>query len=418
MPAVGNLAGGGQAPAGSILEDNGFLTCGVTRTSFGFGASPASCLPNQVDRMRSIIPTAALVLCLHFWSSSAGAQEPDSAPTYRFAIVAHGGPGNPFWNVAIQGMEDAAARYGVQVQWLSNSVYSIEEMASFIDDAIASDIDGLGITCPDPEAIRENVLRADEAGIPVIVLNTADPNSGTERALPSHFYVGASEFKGGQSNGRALLAAAANADVEIERAVCPIQELGHNGLEARVAGFRDVLEAAGVEVDGLTISNDVEEAAGLMADYFLAHPESNAIATLEPLPADAFYLIRRRPRPRARRDSPRHPRHQPGHLRTHRRRLHGSSHRSAALPAGLPHSRPSVPQPRVRPLPGLRHPHGTVRDRRGQCRADRPPRRRRCPLKDPAVPAGITCDAVQRPEHWAASAASFSVLPSSFQTPS
>ncbi len=290
MPAVGNLAGGGQAPAGSILEDNGFLTCGVTRTSFGFGASPASCLPNQVDRMRSIIPTAALVLCLHFWSSSAGAQEPDSAPTYRFAIVAHGGPGNPFWNVAIQGMEDAAARYGVQVQWLSNSVYSIEEMASFIDDAIASDIDGLGITCPDPEAIRENVLRADEAGIPVIVLNTAAPNSGTERALPSHFYVGASEFKGGQSNGRALLAAAANADVEIERAVCPIQELGHNGLEARVAGFRDVLEAAGVEVDGLTISNDVEETAGLLADYFLAHPESNAIATLGPLPADAFYL--------------------------------------------------------------------------------------------------------------------------------
>ena len=290
MPAVGNLAGGGQAPAGSILEDNGFLTCGVTRTSFGFGASPASSLPNQVDRMRSIIPTAALVLCLHFWSSSAGAQEPDSAPTYRFAIVAHGGPGNPFWNVAIQGMEDAAARYGVQVQWLSNSVYSIEEMASFIDDAIASDIDGLGITCPDPEAIRENVLRADEAGIPVIVLNTADPNSGTERALPSHFYVGASEFKGGQSNGRALLAAAANADVEIERAVCPIQELGHNGLEARVAGFRDVLETAGVEVDGLTISNDVEETAGLLADYFLAHPESNAIATLGPLPADAFYL--------------------------------------------------------------------------------------------------------------------------------
>ena len=66
--------------------------------------------------MRSIIPTAALVLCLHFWSDNAGAQEPDSAPTYRFAIVAHAGPGNPFWNVVIQGMEDAAPRYGVQVQ--------------------------------------------------------------------------------------------------------------------------------------------------------------------------------------------------------------------------------------------------------------------------------------------------------------
>ena len=223
--------------------------------------------------------------------SSTAEAEDQGAPAYKFAIVAHGGPGNPFWNVVIQGMEDAAARYRVDAQWLSNSVYSIEDMASFIDDAIASGIDGLGITCPDPEAIRENVLRANESDIPVIILNTADPNSDTEEALPSHFYVGASEFLGGQSNGRAILAVAAQQGIAVSRAVCPIQELGHNGLEARVAGFRSVLEPAGITVDDLTISNNVEESAGLLADYFLAHPQTNAIATLGPLPADAFYLF-------------------------------------------------------------------------------------------------------------------------------
>jgi simple sugar transport system substrate-binding protein len=40
----------------------------------------------------------------------------------------------------------------------------------------------------------------------------------------------------------------------------------------------------------LTISNDVEESAGILSDYFLAHPDAGAIATLGPLPADAFYL--------------------------------------------------------------------------------------------------------------------------------
>ena len=229
------------------------------------------------------IPALFLVFaCLH----SAAAQE-----RYKFAFVTHGGPGNPFWNVVIKGMEDAAERYGVDVQWLSNPTFSIEDMTDFLDDAIANKVNGIGITCPDPEAIRESVERAHAAGIPVIVLNTADPNAGTENALPTQFYVGASEYLGGQSNARAVLAEAEKRGIAVRRAVCPIQELGHSGLEARFAGFSSILEERGIAVDGLTISNDVEQSSGLLRDYFLGHPETNAIATLGPLPADAFYLF-------------------------------------------------------------------------------------------------------------------------------
>lgn len=227
-----------------------------------------------------------LLLCsaLLLWCSALPAQA-----TYRFAFVTHGGPGNPFWNVVIKGMQDAASRYGVEVQWLSNPTFSIADMANYLDDAIARKVDGLGITCPDPEAIRANVERARAAGIPVIVLNTADPNEGKPRALPTLFYVGASEYLGGQANGRAILEEAKKRGLKLERALCPIQEVGHSGLEARLAGFRSVLEPA-VPVDGLTISNDVEQSTGLLSDYFLAHPQTKAIATLGPLPADAFYL--------------------------------------------------------------------------------------------------------------------------------
>ncbi len=227
------------------------------------------------------------VICVCLAAAAAGAQD---AERLRFAFVTHGGPGNPFWNVVITGMEDAGQRYGVEVQWLSNPTFSIEDMADFLDDAIASGVDGLGVTCPDPDAIRENVERARASGIPVIVLNTADPHAGTPEALPTLFYVGASEYLGGQSNGRTILAAAAARDFDLKRALCPIQEVGHSGLEARLAGFRSILEPAGVIVDGLTISNDVETSTGLLSDYFLAHPDSRALATLGPLPADAFYL--------------------------------------------------------------------------------------------------------------------------------
>ena len=164
-------------------------------------------------------------------------------------------------------------------------------MPNFLDDAIANKVNGIGITCPDPEAIRESIDRAHDAGIPIIVLNTADPNAGTQDALPSEFYVGASEYLGGQSNAKALLAEANRQGITIQRAVCPIQEIGHSGLEARFAGFSSVFKEKGITVDGLTISNDIEQSSGLLRDYFLAHPQTNAIATLGPLPADAYYLL-------------------------------------------------------------------------------------------------------------------------------
>ncbi len=57
--------------------------------------------------IRCILPLLFVFSCLH----SAIAQE-----RYKFAFGTHGGPGNPFWNVVIKGMEDAAKRYDVDVQ--------------------------------------------------------------------------------------------------------------------------------------------------------------------------------------------------------------------------------------------------------------------------------------------------------------
>ena len=148
--------------------------------------------------LRGFIRNASfLVACL-----TAGDAYPQEADRLHFAFVTHGGPGNPFWNVVITGMEDAGQRYGVDVQWLSSPTFSIEDMADFLDDAIASGVDGLGVTCPDPDAIRENIERARASGIPVIVLNTADPHAGTPDALPTLFYVGASEFFEGGAGER------------------------------------------------------------------------------------------------------------------------------------------------------------------------------------------------------------------------
>ena len=207
-----------------------------------------------------------------------------------FSMVSHGGIGNPFWVVVIKGMEDACSLLNADCAWLSDPVDNIDDMAGYWDDALARNPDGIGTTVPNPEVIRDGVNRAAADGIPVIVFNTADPNAGTPDALPTLFYIGANEFLGGRSNARAVLAAAAAADTEIARGVCPIQEVGHSGLEARCAGVRSVFEEAGIPLDQLTINNDVTASAGTFADYFSANPETNAVFSLGPNPASSLNL--------------------------------------------------------------------------------------------------------------------------------
>jgi simple sugar transport system substrate-binding protein len=185
-------------------------------------------------------------------------------------------------------MEDACSLLDADCAWLADPVDSVDDMAGYWDDALARNPDGIGTTVPNPEVIRDAVNRAHEAGIPVIVFNTADPNTGSQK-LPTLFYVGASEFQGGRSNAQAVLAAAAAAGTEITKGVCPIQEVGHSGLEARCAGVRSVFEEAGIPLDGLTISNDVPGSAGVLADYFSANPDTNAAFMLGPNPSSSLH---------------------------------------------------------------------------------------------------------------------------------
>lgn len=234
-----------------------------------------------------MVMLACLVLGL-LVAGLGGVSAQDDQPVFR--IVSHGGIGNPFWIVVIKGMEEECARIGADCEWLSDPVDNIDDMAGYCDDALAANPDGLGITVPNPEVIRDCVNRAAEAGIPVIVLNTADPNAGTPDALPTMFYIGANEFTGGVSNANRVLAAAAADGVEITGAVCPIQEVGHSGLEARCAGVRSVLEEAGIPLHGLTINNDVPASAGTLCDFFAANPDVNAAFMLGPNPSSSLNL--------------------------------------------------------------------------------------------------------------------------------
>lgn len=236
---------------------------------------------------RFVLPLMLLIIGIFVVSVGiAGAQDDGLV----FRMVSHGGVENPFWIVVIRGMEDACALLDADCLWLADPNFNLEDMAGYWDDALASSPDGVGTTVPDPNVIRDGVNRAAELGIPVIVFNTADPGAGTDTALPTLFYIGANEFTGGVSNARRAFAEAEAAGTSITRGVCTIQEQGHSGLEARCAGVESVFDEMGVEIERLNITNDPAETSGILADYFAANADTNAIFMLGPNPASGLNL--------------------------------------------------------------------------------------------------------------------------------
>jgi simple sugar transport system substrate-binding protein len=201
----------------------------------------------------------------------------------KFFLIAHGGPGNVFWVTVMKGMDDAAAFLDVEATWLGADTASNEAMVGFWDDALAADPAGIGTTEPVPALIEDAVTRAVAAGVPVIAFNTQDTRPEGER-LPHLFYIGSSEFLGGQEVARRLLA-----DREIVGVLCPIQEVGHTGLEARCNGVESVMAEEGIPVVRFTIDYNVSGSAGLIGDAFAANPDFNAIVTLGPGPAESYY---------------------------------------------------------------------------------------------------------------------------------
>ncbi|MDZ4767394.1 MAG: substrate-binding domain-containing protein [Chloroflexota bacterium] len=238
-------------------------------------------------KLLRLLPVALLVLGVFVASLGVVGAQDDGL---TFAMVSHGGVENPFWIVVIKGMEDACTLLDAQCQWLGDPNFSVEDMAGYWDDALSLNPDGVGTTVANADVIRDGVESAAAQGIPVIVFNTADPGAGTDQALPTLLYVGANEFTGGRSNAQRAFADAEAAGVTINRGVCTIQEQGHSGLEARCAGVESVFDEMGVTVERLNITNDPSESAGVLADYFAANPDTNAIFMLGPNPASALNL--------------------------------------------------------------------------------------------------------------------------------
>jgi simple sugar transport system substrate-binding protein len=76
-----------------------------------------------------------------------------------------------FWSVFQKGAEQAGKDLGITVKYQGSNNTGTTQ-ASMINQAVADGVNGLAVSLADPDAVRDAVKAAVDAGIPLVTTNS------------------------------------------------------------------------------------------------------------------------------------------------------------------------------------------------------------------------------------------------------
>ena len=190
-----------------------------------------------------------------------------------------GNPGDASTLARTNGAIAAAADYGIELHE-QYSGWDPQEMINQFNEAMAAAPDGIAIMGhPGEDAFAPLVDEAIAQGIIVTSGNNPLPNIEAQYQSVGFGYAGADLYEGGYLTGRAMVAAGLEAGDE-----AVIYDIWHQeGRSVSPQGMYDALTEAGLTVEKLDVSDEVDQDASLadpiLTAYFEAHPNLRAIGT-------------------------------------------------------------------------------------------------------------------------------------------
>lgn len=186
----------------------------------------------------------------------------------KLCMYTHG-DGGGFWSVAKKGAQKAAADLGVSFDY-QESNNDAEAQAQLIEAGVTGGCQGIAVSAPNPDAIKDALAGASEKKIPIVTMNSG---SAVFKDLGAFTHVGQDELIAGQEAGRKFK------ELGAKKVLCPIQEANNIGLQQRCDGAKETFG----NVENLQLS------AGL-AD--LAKSQAEVQAKLEADPSiDAVFAL-------------------------------------------------------------------------------------------------------------------------------
>ncbi|MFJ1604596.1 sugar ABC transporter substrate-binding protein [Streptomyces sp. NPDC088253] len=164
-----------------------------------------------------------------------------STPRLKIAMVTHSGEGDTFWDIVQSGAKQAASKDNVD--FLYSNDKEAGGQAQLVQAAIDKKVDGIVVTLAKPDAMKDVLAKAEQAGIPVVTINSGAEFSKQFGAL-AHF--GQDESVAGEAVGEELN------NRGLKKAVCVIHEQGNVSLEQRCAGVKKTFKGTveNLNVDG------------------------------------------------------------------------------------------------------------------------------------------------------------------------
>lgn len=149
----------------------------------------------------------------------------------EIAVITHS-DGGVFWSVFEKGAADAGKALGVTVR-IEQGNNDGAKQAAAINQAVADGVDGLAVSLADPDALKDAVKAAVDAGIPLVTTNSG---SNLYKEFGAFTHIGQDEFQAGQGAGEKFNEAGA------KKVLCAKQEQTNVGLDARCDGLKDTFK--------------------------------------------------------------------------------------------------------------------------------------------------------------------------------
>lgn len=212
----------------------------------------------------------ALSACASGTDSDGDGGSSDNADM-KICMYTHG-DGGGFWSVAKKGAEKAAEDLGVELDY-QESNNDAEAQAQLIDAGVSAGCDGIAVSAPNPDAIQGAMDAANEAGIPLVTMNSG---SADFQDLHAFTHVGQDEFIAGQQAGLQLK------ELGATKVLCPIQEANNIGLQQRCDGAKDTFG----NVENLQLSSGLSDLSKSSAEIQAKLEADSSIDAVFALNAD------------------------------------------------------------------------------------------------------------------------------------
>ncbi|GAA2857072.1 substrate-binding domain-containing protein [Paenarthrobacter ilicis] len=220
----------------------------------------------------AVVPLIALSAC-----SSQGGKPADtgggaaagqaaSTPRIKVALITHAAPGDTFWDILRKGAEEAAAKDNVELLYTSDPEGG--RQAQLIQQAIDQKVDGIAVTLAKPDALKDVLKKAEDAGIPVVSLNSG---ADVWQKVGAFTHFGSDENLAGAAVGEKL------ASMGVKNPICVIMEQGNVALDSRCAGVKSKIPST----ENLFVQGtDMTQVSSTVTAKLQATPNADAIIGL------------------------------------------------------------------------------------------------------------------------------------------